>query len=127
MNKIKTKGTPNKFDIYIGAQLRVARESQKMTQDKLAAAVGLTFQQIQKYERGTNRISSGRLYELAKALNVSIHFFYQGIEEAEQEQTPTRDDSLRALNKAEMELIQLYRDTNDNGKFAIQSVANIAA
>ena len=79
--KRKTKGIPDLVDKHVGKQLRNRRSIMGLSQEKLATAVGVTFQQVQKYERGTNRISASRLYTFSKILNVSIDFFYQGIEE----------------------------------------------
>ena len=63
-------------DIHVGARLRQRRNLVGLSQTKLSESVGLTFQQIQKYERGTNRISSSRLYEFAKVLDVSVSYFF---------------------------------------------------
>jgi len=62
-------------DIHVGARLRQRRHLVGLSQSKLSESVGLTFQQIQKYERGTNRISSSRLYEFAKVLAVPVSYF----------------------------------------------------
>jgi transcriptional regulator with XRE-family HTH domain len=75
--KRKTKGVPNSIDVYVGQRLRVRRSLLGFTQEKLAEAIGLTFQQVQKYERGTNRISAGRLFEFAKILGVPVSYFYE--------------------------------------------------
>jgi transcriptional regulator with XRE-family HTH domain len=63
-------------DIHVGARLRQRRHLVGLSQSKLSESVGVTFQQIQKYERGTNRISSSRLYEFAKVLDVSVSYFF---------------------------------------------------
>lgn len=73
----KTKGTPDPVDIHVGQRLRVRRSLQGMSQEKLAGKINLTFQQIQKYERGTNRISAGRLYQFSKILDVPVSYFYE--------------------------------------------------
>src|SRR5262245_24318233 len=64
-------------DVHVGARMRQRRTLLGMTQSKLGDAVGLTFQQIQKYERGSNRIGSSRLYEFAKVLNVPVSHFFE--------------------------------------------------
>lgn len=76
MGKRKTKGTPDEIDVYAGQKLRDARTAIKLSQEKLADAIGLTFQQIQKYERGINRMSAGRLYKFSKILGVPVTFFF---------------------------------------------------
>src|SRR5215467_7432999 len=63
-------------DVHVGARMRQRRTLLGMSQEKLGTAVGLTFQQIQKYERGTHRIGSSRLYEFAKVLDVPISYFF---------------------------------------------------
>jgi transcriptional regulator with XRE-family HTH domain len=64
-------------DVHVGARLRQRRALLGMSQTALGNAVGLTFQQVQKYERGGNRISSSRLYEFAKVLDVPVSFFFE--------------------------------------------------
>jgi len=63
-------------DIHVGAQLRQRRNIVGLNRTKLSESVGLTLNQIQKYERGTNRISASRLYEFAKVLNVPVSYFF---------------------------------------------------
>ncbi len=75
--KRKTKGTPDHVDIHVGQRLRVRRSLLGLSQEKLAEAIGLTFQQIQKYERGMNRISAGRLFQFSKILDVPITYFFE--------------------------------------------------
>jgi len=75
-------GRANPIDAHVGNRLRQRRALLGLSQDKLARSLGLTFQQIQKYERGANRISAGRLYQLATALEVPVGYFYAGIERA---------------------------------------------
>ncbi len=67
---------PNPVDIHVGSRIRLRRTLLGMSQEKLGKAIGLTFQQVQKYERGTNRVGSSRLYQLAKVLNVPVSFFF---------------------------------------------------
>jgi len=67
-------------DLHIGKRLRRRRRLLGMTQQDLAEKIGVRFQQIQKYECGANRVTSSRLYNLSKALNVSIQYFFDGIE-----------------------------------------------
>jgi len=66
-------------DVHVGARMRQRRTLLGMSQTKLGDAVGLTFQQIQKYERGSNRIASSRLYEFAKVLDVPVSHFFDGM------------------------------------------------
>lgn len=73
--------SPNMIDKHVGRRLRWRRRELKLSQEALAGEVGLTFQQVQKYERGSNRVSAGRLYELAQALETPITYFFEGAEE----------------------------------------------
>ena len=68
------------IDLHLGKRLRRRRRLLGLTQQQLASAVGVRFQQIQKYECGANRISAARLWELAEALEVPINYFYEGLE-----------------------------------------------
>jgi len=68
--------SPNPVDIHVGTRVRLRRTLLGMTQTGLGDAIGLTFQQVQKYERGVNRIGSSRLYDLARVLDVPINFFF---------------------------------------------------
>ena len=75
MKKAKRKISPrsaNAVDRYIGARMRAQRLALKMSQEQLAKELGVSFQQIQKYEKGVNRVSAARLFEICKALNVSL-------------------------------------------------------
>ncbi|HMB76303.1 MAG TPA: helix-turn-helix transcriptional regulator, partial [Kiloniellaceae bacterium] len=74
---------PHPVDIYVGGRVRLRRTYLGYSQEKLGQALGLTFQQIQKYERGLNRISSSKLYELSKLLEVPVAFFFEGMEDAD--------------------------------------------
>ena len=75
------KKSTGSIDIEIGSRVRMRRISIGMSQEKLGEMLGLTFQQVQKYEKGTNRISVGRLVDIAKILGVDIHFFFDGVTE----------------------------------------------
>jgi transcriptional regulator with XRE-family HTH domain len=72
------KKQANAVDALVGNQVRLRRISLGMSQDKLAQFLGLTFQQVQKYEKGLNRIGASRLFELARILGVGILYFYEG-------------------------------------------------
>ncbi len=69
-------GKPHPVDVHVGARVRMRRKLLGMSQTGLGDALGLTFQQVQKYERGTNRISASRLYDLSRVLDVSIEYFF---------------------------------------------------
>jgi transcriptional regulator with XRE-family HTH domain len=69
---------PNPTDKYVGSRVRMRRLMLHMSQEKLADQLGLTFQQVQKYEKGTNRISASRLQEISHILEVAVPFFFEG-------------------------------------------------
>ena len=71
-------GTPHPIDVHVGSRVKLRRNYLGMSQEKLGKAIGLTFQQVQKYEKGTNRVGASRLFELSQVLNVPISYFYEG-------------------------------------------------
>jgi len=75
-----TQGTPSPVDIHVGSRVRLQRTLLGLSQEKLGEAVGLTFQQIQKYERGANRIGASRLHEFSQILDVPVSFFFDGLD-----------------------------------------------
>lgn len=87
-------GNPQPVDVQVGARLRQRRMYLGMNQGELAALLGLTFQQVQKYESGSNRISAGRLHYIARLLEVPVEWFFLG--------EPV------ALDRAELEVLRLY-------------------
>jgi len=72
------KKAPNPIDRYVGSRVRMRRMMLSMSQEKLGDALGLTFQQVQKYEKGTNRIGASRLQQIAHTLQVPVSFFFEG-------------------------------------------------
>ncbi len=73
--RVKT-GKPNPVDVHVGSRVRLRRTMLGMSQEKLGDAISLTFQQVQKYERGANRIGASRLFELSRVLDVPVSFFF---------------------------------------------------
>ena len=74
--------TPNPVDLHVGLRIRLRRKELGVSQEKLADSIGLTFQQIQKYERAANRVSASKLWEMARALDTSIAYFFEGLGDA---------------------------------------------
>ena len=68
---------PNPIDIHVGSRVRLRRTMMSMSQEKLGDALGITFQQIQKYEKGTNRIGASRMQQISAALKVPVAFFFE--------------------------------------------------
>ncbi len=82
-------GIPNPVDVHVGARLRQRRTLLGMNQTKLGSSIGLTFQQVQKYEKGKNRISASRLYALSGTLDVPIEYFFSDMPTAVAASSPT--------------------------------------
>lgn len=88
--------TPNAVDLHVGARVRMRRKWLGLSQERLADALGLTFQQVQKYERGANRVSASKLYEIAQTLQVPVTYFFDGLADPVAE---ARDDVGEAVNR----------------------------
>jgi len=81
-------GTANPVDVHVGARMRLRRTLLGMSQEKLGEAIGLTFQQVQKYERGANRIGASRLFDLSRMLDVPVSYFFDDMSDNTQNQSP---------------------------------------
>ncbi len=77
----RVPGIADPVDIHVGGRVRLRRTLMGLSQEKLGGAVGLTFQQIQKYERGANRIGASRMFDLSKVLDVPVSFFFDDMSE----------------------------------------------
>ncbi|MEE2526695.1 helix-turn-helix transcriptional regulator [Hyphobacterium sp. HN65] len=92
----------NQIDAHVGSRVRLRRQLLKMSQEKLGDELGVTFQQVQKYERGANRIGASRLFSLSKVLDVPVSFFFDGLSGvtadgvAETEQSPVIYDFIQS-------------------------------
>ncbi len=101
-------------DVHVGRRLRSRRTMLGMSQENLGDAVGVTFQQIQKYERGLNRIGSSRLYEFSRALNVPVAFFFEEFYDeadangAEVHESPVAFEYEKLANKEVLSLVRAY-------------------
>ena len=87
-----TKKSPNPIDKHVGSRVRMRRMMVNMSQEKLGEKLGITFQQIQKYEKGTNRIGASRLQQIANVLGVPVGFFFEG--------APVPDGSAKGFSEA---------------------------
>jgi transcriptional regulator with XRE-family HTH domain len=104
------------IDAYIGARLRQLRLFRGLSQERVAEAVGITFQQVQKYESGTNRIPASRLYSLAQYLGVSLDYFFEGVAKQESTEFPDYGDTPVAkllASREGMELIKAFAGLGD--------------
>ena len=82
---------PHPVDIHVGGRLKEIRTMRGLTQSNVADQLGISFQQLQKYETGANRISASRMFELARLLNVTPSFFFEGLEGISYETMPAMD------------------------------------
>lgn len=111
---------PNPIDIHVGARLRLRRTLLGLSQEKLGEAVGITFQQLQKYERGSNRISASRLFNLSQVLGVAVSYFFEDMPAPEHIGTVTPDlppsetDEFESMARREtLELVRAYYRIDD--------------
>jgi transcriptional regulator with XRE-family HTH domain len=106
-------------DIHVGARVRLRRTLLGMSQDTLGKALGLTFQQVQKYERGSNRMGSSRLFKIANILEVDISYFFtempegMGMKPIGMSEDPTIFQDGHILRRETLELVRSYGDIED--------------
>ena len=102
-------GVPNPIDVHVGGRIRMRRLLLGMNQEKLAEALGLTFQQVQKYEGGANRVSASRLSAMAEILSVPISYFFGDMPSDDDAAAPAEHAWREHLQRPEtIELIRLY-------------------
>lgn len=87
---------PNPIDIHVGSRVRMRRMLVSMSQEKLGEQLGLTFQQVQKYEKGANRIGASRLFQISQILSVPVDFFFDGLQPEDVPGHPGFADSNRS-------------------------------
>ena len=125
----------NKIDIYVGGRVKARRQTLGVSQEKLGNALGVTFQQIQKYEKGINRISASRLQQIGAVLGVSAAYFFEGLQDltsalagfAEEKQTPFNHDA--TSTDESLQLMRSFLRINDPAvrKRIIELVKSIAS
>lgn len=89
-NNISGNNQPNPVDVHVGGRLRLRRILLGISQKEMAENLGITFQQVQKYENGINRISASRLWDISKVLKIPVEFFFSGMDDCIQSQSPMR-------------------------------------
>ena len=92
-------GKPNPIDVHVGSRVRLRRTLLGMSQEKLGEALGLTFQQVQKYERGANRVGASRLFDLSRVLDVPVSFFFDDMDDNLKAQSPALISGMTALEE----------------------------
>jgi transcriptional regulator with XRE-family HTH domain len=117
----RTAGRTQDVDRHVGARVRERRIMLGFTQQQLADLIGVTYQQAHKYERGINRISAGRLYEVARVLTVPVNYFFEGID----------SDPTRAVGPRERMCLELARNfahiPNERHQEALGQLARVLA
>ena len=126
-------GGPDAVDVHVGARIRLRRTLLGMNQTRLAEAVGLTFQQIQKYEKGSNRVSSSKLWQFSRALHVPVSFFFDdlpdglraraglgpaglpsGAPDSDSDSAPAAESEMDVMNRREtLELMKAFSRIDD--------------
>ena len=113
------EGGPRRIDVHVGSRIRLRRTLMGMSQERLGEALSLTFQQVQKYERGVNRVGASRLFDLSRVLDVPISFFFDDLPDSAQGDCAEFAEgrqrlSDNALNRREtLELVRAYYRIND--------------
>ena len=124
VRRIVTKDGPHPVDVQVGRRARERRTLEGMSQTAVAEKLGLTFQQLQKYERGDNRISASRLYELAQLFDVPVSYFFEGIEGGKN--APSGDEMV--TKRETLELVRAYYAISDpNVREKIRKLTQAAA
>jgi len=90
---------PNPIDLHVGGKVRLRRKFLGLSQESLADHIGLTFQQVQKYERGANRISASKLFEIAAILKKPVEYFFAGYSEAELAEDFNESESEKSIHE----------------------------
>lgn len=114
-------------DVHVGKRIRQRRWLVGMTQQKLAEAVGIKFQQIQKYETGANRVSASRLWDIADALEVDVSFFFEGLKsgaDAEADKTSAVPADMMG-DKEAMDLVRSYYAIPENQRRRLFELARV--
>lgn len=117
-----TPRSPDDVDKFVGKRVRMRRSLLGISQENLAKSVNLTFQQIQKYERGVNRVSAGRLYQFSRILDVPIPFFFDGYEENKKGAQGFADNNQAQYSNADvtskesLDVLKLYYSISDDQK-----------
>ena len=138
MVKRYSSENPDPIDLHVGQRVRTRRNLLSMSQEKLAEALGITFQQVQKYENGVNRVSSSRLFNIAKIMGVSIDYFFEGFDEspstpalraAEEKGTAFKDGGDIMNSRETINLVRHYYAIEDNAvrKKVLEMIKSLGA
>ena len=116
-----TRRDPNYIDVHVGSRIRMRRQLISMSQEKLGELLGITFQQVQKYEKGSNRISASRLFYAAKILGVPVQAFFEDLPGTEGDtgfsETNGESSVMSSMMNAEgIKLAKAFRDADNSTK-----------
>jgi transcriptional regulator with XRE-family HTH domain len=121
MAKPKRTRSPGGPDDFVGRRIRERRVMLGLTQQQLAELIGVTYQQAHKYERGINRVSAGRLYEIVRALNAPITYFYEGLGE-------TAPHPVAPHQRMQLDIARNFAEIkNEKHQEAISQIARVLA
>jgi transcriptional regulator with XRE-family HTH domain len=117
-------------DVHVGKRIRHRRWMVGMTQQQLAQAVGIKFQQIQKYETGMNRVSASRLWDIGESMEVPVSFFFEGYEDGEIENAPTVQKPAKMngdllADKEALDLVRSYYAIPENQRRKLFDLARV--
>lgn len=118
---------PHPVDIHIGQRMRARRRMLVMSQQTLADSCGITFQQIQEYENGANRVSGSKLWEIAKAMETDIGFFYEGLDETAVDGKVCSDLETRFMAEGGRPLAENFMTLPMHGRRAVMDLAHTLA
>lgn len=133
LERLMTKRDPNYIDVHVGSRIRMRRQIISMSQERLGELLGITFQQVQKYEKGTNRISASRIFYAAKILGVTVQFFFEDLPGTSADggfsEGGTQDNFMSSLMTTEgISLAKAFRDADNTLKRKlIASLARVIA
>jgi len=113
----------SEVDRLVGDRIRRRRILMGLTQDQLGESLGISFQQIQKYETGMNRVSASRLWDIADALNVQVAFFFDGLSEGETAEADAPTDLM--ADKEALELVRSYYAIPENQRRRLFELARV--
>ena len=116
MTIIKNKKKTVDIDLHVGRRIRERRLTMNVSQQDLAKLIGVTFQQAHKYEKGINRVSAGRLFDIAQRLGTSVDFFFEGLEQ--------NNSNLSMGQKRSLEIMGYFSTIRDEGHQ--EALANLA-
>jgi len=116
-----TRRDPNYIDVHVGSRIRMRRQIISMSQEKLGEMLGITFPQVQKYEKGSNRISASRLYYAAKILGVPVQAFFEDLPGVEGESGLNESNEQSSvmsslMNTEGIQLAKAFRDADNTTK-----------